>query len=100
VAIMTEIYSSGPALPPIPDDLTVAQFMLDYHHSARPVRAGVPCLIEDGTGRPIGFDEVSIDLLATLSGTFDIETPVVGGLCDSRTFVNCLYVSSGRAPLV
>jgi hypothetical protein len=55
---MSEFYSRARPLPSIPDDLTVAQFMLDYHHPVRPVRDDFPCLIEDGNGRSIGFDEL------------------------------------------
>jgi hypothetical protein len=43
----------------IPDDLTVAQFTLDRHHPSRPLRpASAPWFIEDGTGRPVFFEEV------------------------------------------
>ncbi|KAJ7631209.1 amp dependent CoA ligase [Roridomyces roridus] len=46
-------------VPHVPDDLTLPQFFLDFPHPARPVRPqGVPCLIEDHSGRPIGFDEL------------------------------------------
>jgi hypothetical protein len=48
-------------LPKIPDDLTVVQFILDSSHPTRPVRSSdVPWLIEDHSGRKIGFDEVSL----------------------------------------
>ena len=47
--------------PPIPDNLTAAQFLLDSHHSTRPIRTGnIPWLIEDKTGRKVGFEEVHI----------------------------------------
>ncbi|KAH7926478.1 acetyl-CoA synthetase-like protein [Leucogyrophana mollusca] len=51
---------SGPPLDAtVPDDLTIPQFFLDHHHPSRPVRKdGVPWLIEDGTGRKIGFEEI------------------------------------------
>ncbi|KAI0314769.1 amp dependent CoA ligase [Amylostereum chailletii] len=43
----------------IPDDLTLAQFILDSQHPARPTRPhGKPWLIEDATGREVGFEEV------------------------------------------
>lgn len=41
------------------DDLTIPQFMLDSTHPLRPSRsANSPWLIEDETGRGIGFEEV------------------------------------------
>jgi acyl-CoA synthetase (AMP-forming)/AMP-acid ligase II len=42
----------------IPDDLTLSQFFLDSHHPRRPVRTNAPWLIEDETGRHIGFEEI------------------------------------------
>ncbi|KAG2065599.1 acetyl-CoA synthetase-like protein [Suillus decipiens] len=42
----------------IPDDLTLSQFFLDSHHPRRPVRTDAPWLIEDETGRHIGFEEI------------------------------------------
>lgn len=43
----------------IPDDLTVPQFVLDAQHPARPPQdPNMPWLIEDATGRAIGFEEV------------------------------------------
>lgn len=48
-------------LAPIPDDLTIPQFFLDYHHPLRPVRKDLtPWLIEDATGRRISYEEVRI----------------------------------------
>lgn len=72
---MTEIQSPvSNGLPYIPDDLTLPQFMLDYQHLARPVRKdGIPWLIEDSTGRRIGFEEVKIDgIVETLFYTHTI----------------------------
>lgn len=44
----------------IPDDLTLPQFILDSTHPTRPIRKeGIPWLIDDTTGRKIGFEEVS-----------------------------------------
>ncbi|CAE6424517.1 unnamed protein product [Rhizoctonia solani] len=41
------------------DDITIPQFMLDSTHPLRPIRdANSPWLIEDETGRGIGFEEV------------------------------------------
>lgn len=59
---MTEFKSSFGPLPHIPDDLTLPQFLLDSVHPRRPVRKeGIPWLIEDATGRRIGFEEVRVD---------------------------------------
>ncbi|KAL5535772.1 hypothetical protein ACEPAF_3866 [Sanghuangporus sanghuang] len=53
-----EFHSPIPC-PAIPDDLTVAQFMLDVQHPMRPVRTeNVPWLIEESTGRSVGFEEL------------------------------------------
>ena len=50
----------GQALPCIPDDLTLPQFIFGYEHSSRPARdTHTPWLIEDETGRKIGENEVS-----------------------------------------
>jgi hypothetical protein len=54
---MSEIFGE-PLDSVIPDDLTLSQFFLDSHHPRRPVRTNAPWLIEDETGRHIGFEEV------------------------------------------
>ncbi|KAH7884920.1 hypothetical protein F5I97DRAFT_1296635 [Phlebopus sp. FC_14] len=55
---MTE-FSSEPVNTVIPDDLTIPQFFLDSHHPLRPLRtADIPWLIEDATGKKIGFEEL------------------------------------------
>lgn len=54
---MPEI-SGEPLDSAIPDDLTLSQFFLDSHHPRRPVRTDAPWLIEDETGRRIGFEEI------------------------------------------
>ncbi len=47
----------------IPDDLTLPQFILDLTHPTRPIRKeGIPWLIDDTTGRKIGFEEVSREI--------------------------------------
>jgi len=56
---MTEIYGD-PLEGVVPDDLTIPQFFLDFHHPRRPLRTDAPWLIEDETGRHIGFEEVRI----------------------------------------
>ncbi|KAI0706142.1 amp dependent CoA ligase [Cytidiella melzeri] len=56
---MTEFCALGEPLPVIPDDLTVPQFMLDAHHPDRPARRQpMPWLIEDATGREIGYKDL------------------------------------------
>jgi hypothetical protein len=48
-------------LPFIPDNLSVPQFILDTQHPTRPLRKhGIPWLIEDASGRKVGFEEVSV----------------------------------------
>jgi len=48
-------------LPFIPDNLSVPQFILDTQHPTRPLRKdGIPWLIEDASGREVGFEEVSV----------------------------------------
>ncbi|KAF8817196.1 acetyl-CoA synthetase-like protein [Phlegmacium glaucopus] len=54
---MTELQTSGDfGLPHIPDNLTIAQFMLDYQHEIRPVRGNVPCLVDDQSGNHITLE--------------------------------------------
>ncbi|KII86637.1 hypothetical protein PLICRDRAFT_177391 [Plicaturopsis crispa FD-325 SS-3] len=56
---MSEFHSTTGTLPSIPDDLTLAQFFLDEHHPTRPMRNGsIPWMIDDDTGRKIGFEEL------------------------------------------
>jgi 4-coumarate--CoA ligase len=51
----------GVELPHIPSNLTIPQFLLDSQHPTRPLRPQhAPWLIEDDTGRKIGFEEVSV----------------------------------------
>lgn len=53
------LYPSPLGLPPIPDDLTIPQFLLDSRHITRPYNtASNPWFIEEATGRSIGFEEV------------------------------------------
>ncbi len=62
LAIMTvgEIHGAGGPMPPVQDDLTIEQFILDGQHPTRPQWYGQrPVLIEEATGREIGSDEVS-----------------------------------------
>ncbi|KAF9806749.1 hypothetical protein IEO21_08558 [Rhodonia placenta] len=56
---MSNIYGPGGTLPPIPDDLTIAQFILDAAHVSRP-QVVTSCLIDDSTGRKTKMDEVCV----------------------------------------
>ncbi|KAG6819775.1 hypothetical protein H0H93_008782 [Arthromyces matolae] len=58
---MAELISRAEDLPTIPDDLSLPQFMLDYQHPLKPVRANIPCLIEDHSGRKIDLNELRIN---------------------------------------
>ncbi|EGN98047.1 hypothetical protein SERLA73DRAFT_169131 [Serpula lacrymans var. lacrymans S7.3] len=58
---MAEIQSLAGPLPTIPDNLTLAQFILDSQHPARPIRtADSPWIIDDRTGRGIGLEELRV----------------------------------------
>ncbi|TFK39014.1 phenylacetyl-CoA ligase [Crucibulum laeve] len=64
-----EIHSPAGALPHIPDDLTVPQFIFDCEHSTRPRRnASTPWLIEDDTGKKISGDELRRRTLGLANG--------------------------------
>lgn len=57
---MAELVSPAGTLPHIPDDLTLAQFILDTEHVRKPVRkSGAAWIIDDQSGRKIGIEEVS-----------------------------------------
>lgn len=60
VSLMARLYSPQQSLPFLPDNLTVAQFMLDYQHEIQPPRQNEPCLIDDMTGIQIRREEVRI----------------------------------------
>ncbi|CCM01556.1 uncharacterized protein FIBRA_03615 [Fibroporia radiculosa] len=58
---MSEFHGPGGPVPHIPDDMTTAQFMLDYHHECKPISADSqanPWVIDDATGKSAGFAEV------------------------------------------
>ena len=64
---MAELDSPAGELPYIPDNLTLAQFILDSQHPSRPIRKhGIPWLIEDHTGRTLGYEEVRSQLFFTI----------------------------------
>ena len=74
-----EIFSISGPLPPIPDSLTIPQFIFDCEHVTRPVRrAGTPWLIDDTTGKAIVRDEVCF-LAALGSGPCVLKAPVSFG---------------------
>lgn len=73
VSTMSEYVAEG-ILPVIPDDLTVPQFILDSSHSTRPIRKqDIPWLVDDTTGRRIGFEEVS-DRLPVMKYEFECQS--------------------------
>ncbi|KAH9478626.1 4-coumarate--CoA ligase 2 [Psilocybe cubensis] len=53
-------FTSKTSVPgPLPDDVTVPQFILDTHHLSRPERpAGVPWLMADKSGRTYDLEEI------------------------------------------
>ncbi|RDX52613.1 acetyl-CoA synthetase-like protein [Lentinus brumalis] len=54
-----DIHGAGGPMPPVQDDLTIEQFILDGQHPTRPQWYGQrPVLIEEATGREIGSDEL------------------------------------------
>ncbi|KAJ6557284.1 phenylacetyl-CoA ligase [Mycena vulgaris] len=75
----------GPALDAhVPDDLTVAQFMLDYRHPLRPNQGATPCLIENATGRGVSLNELrdrTSGLAKSLSAKYKIGEKDVVLIC-------------------
>ncbi|KAJ7145711.1 amp dependent CoA ligase [Mycena epipterygia] len=54
---MSEFASHG-KLPHVPDDITIAEFILDQNHDFRPARPqGTPWFVVEKTGKKIGADE-------------------------------------------
>ena len=45
-------------MPQIPDNLTLAQFIMDHDHDIRPARGKIPAFIEDTTGERISLETV------------------------------------------
>ncbi|KAI0733741.1 amp dependent CoA ligase [Fomitopsis betulina] len=57
---MATIHGEG-ELAPIPDDLTIVQFMQDHQHPTRPVPLNYrPWFIDDESGRAIVYDEIKV----------------------------------------
>ncbi|PFH53346.1 hypothetical protein AMATHDRAFT_45614 [Amanita thiersii Skay4041] len=73
---MTDFSTLSDVLPHIPDDLTVAQFMLDYQHELQPFRSpDIPCFIEQTSGKRICLQELqqrTYGLANTLKAKFNI----------------------------
>lgn len=70
----TLLIASPMALPFIPDNLSIPQFFLDSQHSTRPLREeGIPWLINDVTGRKIGFEEVRLASHEFCFNSFDVD---------------------------
>lgn len=59
--IMTDLYTGTDVqLPHIPDNMSIAQFMLDHQHEIRPpLDDGVPCLVDSKTGKAFRISQVS-----------------------------------------
>lgn len=55
---MLHYFENDTPLPYVPEDLSVAQFMLDYQHEIRPERHSVACLVNSSTSEAISFDQV------------------------------------------
>ncbi|KAI0050546.1 hypothetical protein FA95DRAFT_1603373 [Auriscalpium vulgare] len=53
---MTEFLANIP-LTPVPDDLTIPQFVFDHKHFLRPARGDVPFFINDATGHKVSEKE-------------------------------------------
>ncbi|KAF9236498.1 phenylacetyl-CoA ligase [Melanogaster broomeanus] len=90
---MAELLSPAGALPFIPDDLTLAQFILDSQHPSRPVRKhGTPWIIEDHTGKTVGYEEIRTRVFGLANGLhtkFNIKeddvAPYFGCFFDARS---------------
>jgi hypothetical protein len=63
------IFSTPSGLPPIPDDLSVPEFMLDFASSYRPRRPlSAPWLIDDATGRRFDYNQVNARVQSLANG--------------------------------
>ena len=86
---MSEIHADGGPLPFIPDDLTIAQFILNEQHPMRPIQTGTRAwLIEEATGRQIGSDEVGFDchIKLLLTAVTDTCTRLWTGKCPQNSY--------------
>ncbi|KAG1829860.1 hypothetical protein EV424DRAFT_1535566 [Suillus variegatus] len=78
---MAEVVSPAGILPHIPDDLTLAQFILDVEHVRKPVRKNDAWIIDDQSGRKIGLEELrtrTYGLANALSIRYSIQEDDVG----------------------
>ncbi|KAG1733051.1 uncharacterized protein EDB91DRAFT_653561 [Suillus paluster] len=57
---MAEVVSPAGTLPHIPDDLTLAQFVLDAEHVRKPVRKSGAWIVDDQSGRNIELEELRV----------------------------------------
>ncbi|KDR82332.1 hypothetical protein GALMADRAFT_57372 [Galerina marginata CBS 339.88] len=82
---MTDFHTAQDLLPHIPDNLTIAQFMLDYQHDIRPTRnSQMPCIVDDKSGRIITFESLrsqtedlanGLYLRYSIGSTFNFNPP-------------------------
>lgn len=77
-------------VPYIPDDLTLAQFFLDAHHSIRTQRSSdIPWFIDDVTGRKLGLEEVLLSVMV-------INSVMMTLLLDSYTNLGSCQYAQGQ----
>ncbi|KAF8558345.1 acetyl-CoA synthetase-like protein [Imleria badia] len=66
---MAELDSPAGTLPYIPDNLTLAQFILDSQHPSRPIhKHDIPWFIEDHTRRTLGYEEIRARVFGLANG--------------------------------
>ena len=91
---MTEFRSISAALPPIPDDLSVPQFILDHPSPLRTTRpTDTPWLINDHTGRAVHHAEVRLCPHLNLN-----LTPVSQIAQRTRSLANALSIKWNISP--
>jgi hypothetical protein len=66
-------------MPQIPDNLTLAQFMLDHDHDIRPPRGRVPAFIEDTTGERISLETVRLSHRPIYAPLKELRSSCAGG---------------------
>ncbi|ELU36931.1 phenylacetyl-CoA ligase [Rhizoctonia solani AG-1 IA] len=80
----------GPEYPR--DDLTVPQFMLDSTHPLRPIRdANSPWIIEDETGRGIGFEEIRSRVWGLANAISTRWSDIAPHQLTPRFYVVCIF---------
>ncbi|KAG0709235.1 hypothetical protein DFH29DRAFT_1074958 [Suillus ampliporus] len=73
---MAEVVSPAGTLPHIPDNLTLAQFVLDAEHVRKPVRKSGAWIVDDQSGRQIGLEELrarTYGLASAMSIRYNIQ---------------------------